>query len=278
MKSFLNSDFPWTRVVILLCLVTFLSGCGGSWNPFKKDDELAEAKTVKSLEVPPDLVKPETNQQFLPPEQQAGAVQEAVSQAQLQTKISGRVAPRWQGVQRMRDGQQYWLVVNASPEQVWPLIGKFLKGRDYSIAQNEPAIGILQTEWMESNDAGVGLRESLRVRVEPHRESGRTEVFLRVKSSEMGASGQWQHAIADDERSIEMLNRLARHLGANKIDDTLPTAPAKTEATTSAVTADSVKAEIAAEKEAEKQETEDRWKRIEKDCAFCPTTSSRVPK
>lgn len=296
MKFSLKHDFPWTRFVIVLSLFTFLSGCGGSWNPFKKDDEPEEVKTVKSLEVPPDLAKPETNQQFLPPgQQQAGAVVQAVSEAQLQAKISGRVAPRWQGVQRMRDGQQNWLLVNASPEQVWPLINKFVKGRGYSIAQNEPAIGIMETAWVETSDADVSLRENLRVRVEPHREAGRTEVFVNIKSSEKTADGQWRRGVSDDERSVEMLNRLAQYLGANKIDDTpqampataatvAPAArPAVAPAAASGMTAKEivadVKAEIEAEEEAERQQSEETWKEIEKKCPGCPPIGqTRVPK
>lgn len=275
MKSSHSSYFPWLQIFTVMLLVSFLAACGGgSWNPFKKDDEeMAAAETVKPLDVPPDLVKPETNEHYLPPEQQAGAVQAVAAQARLQQQLNGRVAPRWQGVQRMRDGRQSWLLVNATPEQVWPLVGKFLKGRAYSVSRSEPAIGIMETQWrvMDEADGGVQLREQLRVRVESYREPGRSEVFLSAKISEQGAgNGQWSRGLGDDERSVEMLNRLAKYLGASKIDDSVPEPVVANQQAAKGVTAEDVRKEIAEQDAAEKQRIKNKWEEIEDNCVVCP--------
>lgn len=220
MKFSIFRTAAWPHLVVALTL-GFLSGCSSL--PFglgddEEEKQVATQKSLPALEVPPDLNKPETSTTYLPPEQRAGAVQKAESRTHRQAQLSGRVAPRWQGVQRLRDGQQNWLLVNATPEQVWPLISKFLKERGYSIARNEPAIGIMETGWKALDDAGNdSLRERLQVRVEPHLEPGRTEVFLSQKNTSQLAS--------DSERAIEMLNRLAQFMGGNIIDDTPPESP-----------------------------------------------------
>lgn len=265
MKSFPMSHTPRPVLVLVLSSLLLLPACSSmsKLNPFSKDEKTAKTDTVKPLEVPPDLAKPESDPHYLPPEQQAGAVQQVVAQSQIQSQLSGRVAPRWQGVTRMRDGELNWLLVNATPEQTWPLASNFLKQQGYSIARSEPAIGIMETAWKSLADEGLAnLRAQVRVRVESYREPGRSEVFLSFKTSEAGAEAA--NGAADNDRAIEMLNRLAQYLGASKIDDSAPATKA------SAAPAQPVAAEAESETVDEKQKVKDRWEGIEKDCAICP--------
>jgi outer membrane protein assembly factor BamC len=200
-------------------------------------------------------------------------VTQAASQAQTQAQLSGRVAPRWQGVTRLHEGGQHWLLVNATPEQVWPLVGNFLKERGYGIAQSEPAIGLMESEWKVLTAPGngaLGLREQVRLRVESYREPGRTEVFLNLKLSEAAANGPWSRGAADEERGVELLNRLAQYLGASKIDDSVPETPV---AAAPAKPADDEKPNrflLGPTTEEEKAEIKERWERIEETCAICP--------
>jgi outer membrane protein assembly factor BamC len=146
--------------------------------------------------------------------------------------------PQGKGVQRLRDGQHRWLLVSAEPEQVWPLARKFLEMRGYRVSRDEPAVGVMETDWKnvfdiadaEKESDGIPTwRERLRLRLEPGQESNRTEVYLTQYRSERvtGTDGskQWQLRALDGDRAIEMLNRFARYLTAENVEDAISLAP-----------------------------------------------------
>ena len=224
--------------------VLLLSGC--SW--FSSDkEELDAAETLSPLEIPPDLVRPYTADKLVSPAptkspQKKQKAADCRCDDRLPS-IGERVLPQGKGVQRLRDGQHRWLLVAAEPEQVWPLARKFLEMRGYRISRNEPSIGLLETGWknifdiLGENDGANGkdtnsiptMRERLRLRFEPGQQSERTEVYLtqyrseRVESTNSGE--QWVLRQSDDERAIEMLNRFARYLTAENVEDAVPLAP-----------------------------------------------------
>jgi outer membrane protein assembly factor BamC len=138
----------------------------------------------------------------------------------------------------MREGQRRWLVVEAEPEQVWPLVRKFVTMRGYRVQTDEPAIGLLETDWKplvvaeqsdeeQATDAG-NWRERLRIRIEPAELPGRTEIYLTQRNSQRGEDEDdesWQLRPADDDRAVEMLNRLARFLAAEDVSDAVALQP-----------------------------------------------------
>jgi outer membrane protein assembly factor BamC len=214
-----------------------LGGC--SW--FANDDEQVAAKVLPPLEVPPDLVTPQGDPSLVPP------VLPEVSSAPRQSsepprvaesslpRLGERVLPPGKGVQRMREGQRRWLLVAAEPEQVWPLAQKFLTQRGYRISHDEPAVGLLETAWKARFSEGeknlqANERESLRLRIEPAEKPGNSEIFLSQRSSrrlpaEDDAEPTWQLQPPDEDRAAEMLNRLARYLAAEDVEEAVPLKP-----------------------------------------------------
>ena len=224
--------------------VLLLSGC--SWFSSDKDG-LEGAETLSPLEVPPDLVRPYADDKLVSPVP-TSSLQKDQKTADCRCderppSIGERVLPQGKGVQRLRDGQHRWLLVSAEPEQVWPLAQKFLEMRGYRIHRNEPSVGLMETDWKNvfditgDNDGSSGKdtnsiptnRERLRLRLEPGKQSERTEVYLtqyrseRVESEKSGE--QWVLRQSDGERAIEMLNRFARYLTAENVEDAVPLAP-----------------------------------------------------
>jgi outer membrane protein assembly factor BamC len=134
----------------------------------------------------------------------------------------------------MRDGRHRWLEVAVEPEQVWPLVHKFLSARGYRIARDEPAIGLLETDWKDrftdtQSDGAPTWRERLRARIEPAIRPGSAEIYLSQQSSEhvtgTESDSPWQLRSPDEERAIEMLNRLARFLAAEEVQDAVALDP-----------------------------------------------------
>ncbi|NOX76164.1 MAG: outer membrane protein assembly factor BamC [Gammaproteobacteria bacterium] len=212
-------------------LVVSLSGC--SW--FSSDTATnAEAPVLPSLEIPPDLVHPQGDPSLVRPElpsvdlaaASAGSATTACQCSEL-PRIGDRVLPEGKGVQRVREGQKRWLRVSVEPEQAWPLVRKFLEIRGYRIMGDEPAVGLLETDWKPRADDGDGAsanwRERLRIRVEPAEQAGFTELYFSQSNSERVVSEQgeeqWQLRAPDQDRAVEMLDRLARFLTAENVQD-----------------------------------------------------------
>jgi outer membrane protein assembly factor BamC len=139
------------------------------------------------------------------------------------------------------------LLVSAEPEQVWPLARKFLEMRGYRVSRDEPAIGVMETDWkmlFENADSdsketnGIPTeRERLRLRLEPGQQSERTEVYITQFRSEhvtnvdsiADKNKQWKLSAPDEGRAIEMLNRFARFLTAENVEDAVPLTPVVSE-------------------------------------------------
>ncbi len=240
MSKFLKND--WLRSFLVVNIVVLLAGC--SW--FSNEKEPGAATVLPPLEVPPDLVRPYGDDKLVSlvsPAPTASPQQAADCRCDDRPpSIGERVLPQGKGVQRLRDGQHRWLMVSAEPEQVWPLARKFLEMRGYRVSRDEPAVGIMETDWKnvfdiagDSADAekesdGIPTwRERLRLRLEPGKQSERTEVYLTQYRSERVASTdgneQWKLRAPDGERAIEMLNRFARFLTAENVDDAISLTP-----------------------------------------------------
>jgi len=61
------------------------------------------------------------------------------------------VAPVVVGAQIMRDGDQRWLVVEASPELVYTTIKDLWTSLGYKITTDDPRFGVLETDWSETH-------------------------------------------------------------------------------------------------------------------------------
>lgn len=198
------------RGLTLVMLMSALAGCSLFGD---KEDPTAQAESLPPLEVPPDLITPAANSRYLTPPagKPAGPVATAGGVASPATSPLA--------VELMRDGEARWLQVSALPEQLWPGIKSFVTERGFTIAQDEPALGFVETQWRDRSETeGLvlpGTRDGLRIRVEPAPVAGHSEIHLTLKSSRQ-VNGQWVMVDEDNrEREIEMLNRLAVSLGGS---------------------------------------------------------------
>ncbi|HEY5701653.1 MAG TPA: outer membrane protein assembly factor BamC, partial [Gammaproteobacteria bacterium] len=146
-----------------------------------------------------------------------------------------------------RSGDKRWLVVSATPAQVWPRIREFWIEQGFLINQEDPSIGIMETDWAEQraefkagfiknilnklNEAlyGAATRDKFRTRLERGAEPGTTEIFVSHRGAEEVSTGKvtraqddtasrdesrvWQPRPADPELEAEMLNRMLVSFG-----------------------------------------------------------------
>ena len=190
----------------VLAVVLMLNGCGAADKiaPGRKVD-YKKSDTTEALEVPPDLSSTTINE--------APAMVESISSTRYQDADStigkDAVLPVADtGSLRVeRDGDQQWLIIRATPSDVWPRVREFWMKEGFLLKLEDPRVGIMETGWAENradipqgpirNTLGKVLdvaysaatRDQYRVRLEAGAETGTTELFLTHRGVEEVVTG-----------------------------------------------------------------------------------------
>lgn len=146
---------PALATAITSALVVSLSGCG-MINSVLEQDKLDYRGTKKQpkLEVPPDLTQLEKDNRYAIPEGRGSATastfgQRAAAPA-MQGEAVGQVGPvSVDGMRVERAGNQRWLVVNRTPEQLWPELKRFWADNGFDLVTESLQTGTMETEWLE---------------------------------------------------------------------------------------------------------------------------------
>lgn len=231
--------------VLPLTLLALLGGCSSTSFLEGKKIDYKSAGKVPPLEVPPDLTAPSSDSKFVVPDvnPQGSATYSAYSRERAgQPQATGSsLLPSPDKVSVERSGNQRWLVVRATPEQVWPTVKEFWQELGFIIKTETPESGVMETDWAEDrakipqdmirNTLGKvidGLystaeRDKFRTRLERGAESGVTEIYIShrgmVEVIEGGDGGNrtvWQPRPADAGLEAEMLRRLMVRFGVDE--------------------------------------------------------------
>lgn len=221
-----------------------VSGCTmfGLFGANKNTDYRTQGGKIAALEVPPDLTSPTVDDRFVIPDGKATTYSQYSQRGTGSTASvpgSGTVVGllKIDNARVERAGEQRWLVVNATPEKVWPALKEFWADAGYVLNRENATIGIMETDWHEDrtrisqdiirNTLGRFLdglwssntRDKFRVRVEPGLEAGTTDIFLSHRGLEEiytnldKTSTGWQPRAPDRDLEAETLNRMMAKFG-----------------------------------------------------------------
>ncbi len=221
-----------------------LVGCGTMGLNNKRIDYRAGAVQVPSLEVPPDLTSPETDDRYkvAGPEGESVATYSAYNKGEAApaARSAAAVLPVVKGVSLEKNGAQRWLKVSDKAENVWPVVKAFLQETGLTIHSEDQAAGIIETDWAENRakieqDAvrsvigkvfdsmySSGERDQYRIRLERTKDGAGTEIYVTHKGKEevLDAdknSSKWQSRPNDPELEAELLQRLMVRFGGNPV-------------------------------------------------------------
>jgi outer membrane protein assembly factor BamC len=215
-------------------LAAFLTGCG-SVIPDSKVDYKTQGETKGAkLDVPPDLSQIGRESRYAMP----GVGVSANDFNKSRTAQRGNVVSNAIGDVRLeRLGTDRWLVVGRSADQIYPIVRDFWKENGFLYTQENPVLGLLETEWAENRaklpqDAlrrtlgklldgmySTGERDRYRTQLEPLTEQS-TEIrishrgMVEVYSGVVKDSIVWQARPSDPGLENEFLRRLMLKLGA----------------------------------------------------------------
>lgn len=231
---------PLSRTLLVTALSGVLMACSTSSSiiPDRRPD-YRQSRSISTLEVPPDLSAASLSDTLEAPGGGATRLSDFDYQSPMVTgsgaaSTAGVLTPV-QGVDLVRRDDRAWLEVDASPARVWTELRRFFVANGIELAREEPALGILETEWLENRaDIADGpvrqvlstfldflysapTRDKFRIRLEDV--AGGTEVFLTHYGLQEVGRGRdnetvvWEVRPRDPELEVEMLRRLMIHLG-----------------------------------------------------------------
>jgi len=116
-----------------------------------------------------------------------------------------------EGVIVQRFGERRWILIGATPGQVWPRLRDFWSTAQLSVAIENPVQGIMETDWLEAEGREP---EKYRVRIEPGLHAGNSEIYVvQISQSELGgAANQDIETSHDSERENTMLSAISLYL------------------------------------------------------------------
>jgi outer membrane protein assembly factor BamC len=228
---------PACATVATALLACGLGGCttvSDSFTSSKIDYRSSASTPAPTLQVPPDLTQLSNDPRYQPPV--GGAVSANAMQAAEANPQTATTTPRaGDDVRVERSGNQRWLVVRQTPDQVWSTLRTFWQDNGFTLTTDTPQVGVMETDWTENraklpNDIisrtvgkvfdklrDTGERDRYRTRVE--RNGPVTEIYISHRGVEqigsverMGESLRWQSRPSDPGLEAEMLARLMLRL------------------------------------------------------------------
>jgi outer membrane protein assembly factor BamC len=217
----------------LLALVTSLAAC--SVMEGDKIDYKSAGK-APTLEVPPDLTQLSRENRYAVP---GGAVTASGYQTGVANAPNQPAAVSSVGDVRIeRAGNQRWLVVGRSADQLWEPVRDFWQENGFLLTTDQRNLGILETDWAENRaklpqdiirgtlgkliESVYSTGELDRFRTRLERSPNGTEIYVSHRGMvEVYATTQkdqtvWQPRPSDPELEAEFLRRLMVKLGVSQ--------------------------------------------------------------
>jgi outer membrane protein assembly factor BamC len=200
----------------------------------ERDIKYYSDKTVTSLEIPPDLTKPNFQKAFRLSKYVSNIKEDVIDFSgkeivdKKNNKIKGSKGNKANkneilkipfNVIVKREGERRWLVVDEKADVAWDLATNFLKSYGFAIKRSNKKIGLIETDFLENHpeipDQSLGAIRSMlktaistqyvlpimdkyRIRIEPTQDLKKTAIYLSLVSMEEVLT----KAGRDDENTI----------------------------------------------------------------------------
>ncbi|MDB5919581.1 MAG: hypothetical protein JWR40_3815 [Massilia sp.] len=241
-----------TRGLVLSALMASLAGCGMLSSVMESDKlDYRSAKKAAPLDVPPDLTQLQRDNRYAVPDGRGVATASGQQQARgaapaLAASGDPVLAAGNAAVKVERNGNQRWLVVKQTPEQLWPQLKEFWHDSGFTIETESPTTGVMETNWAENRSKipqdiirstigkvfesaySTGERDKYRTRLE-RAADGSTEIYISHRGAEEVLTGsqkettQWTVRPNDPGLEAQFLAKLvARLTGAPDVKAAAP--------------------------------------------------------
>ncbi len=231
MNLFFKSNFSRLLTVALAA-----SLCACSSLQTDRIDYKSSGK-APSLDIPPDLTQLARDSRYVVPGTSVTA--SSYKAGQPVAGVSNTAALAMGDTRIERSGNQRWLVVSRTAEQLWEPVRDFWQENGFLLALDQAPLGIMETDWAENRAKlpqdvvrsvlgkvfdglySTGERDKFRTRLERNAAGG-TEIYISHRGMvEVYGNAEkdktvWQPRPVDPELETEFLRRLMVRLGVSQ--------------------------------------------------------------
>lgn len=203
------------KKLISICLLLSLGACGylgGETGLFRdRRGDYATAQVLPAMNIPEELDSYTIDQLYVIPEQLFVA-SEVLDATPMPKPID---ANRREGVIIQALGDRRWIVLDANPAQVWPLIRDYWGQLEVILDYENASAGIMETSWLEI-DSDPETRHKYRVTIEPGLHSGYSEIYVLhtqgSRSEPTPTETSWPEASSSEDMERQILDTVSQYL------------------------------------------------------------------
>jgi outer membrane protein assembly factor BamC len=234
------------RTLALTAIAFSLAACTTVFESDKVDYKAS--KKAPPLDVPPDLTQLQKDNRYAVPDGRGVATASGFQQQRGAAPAVAAASGEQIGqvptdtIRIERNGNQRWLVVKETPEQLWPQLLEFWHNSGFTVETESPQTGIMETNWAENRAKipqdfirrtigkvfdsaySTGERDKFRTRLE-RRPDGSTEIYISHRGAEEVLTGPQKETVTwtarpnDPELEAEFLSRLMAQLTGTKVKE-----------------------------------------------------------
>lgn len=223
---------------LFLTFLLLLSACGslrlGQLERPRYDYQ--QAKSVNSLEIPPDLTAPDTSVALRVPSAETTVRAKDLASATPGVQKVSRVLLSPEKLRLVSSGEVVYIQTPDAPAMLWPKLRAFWPEQGLSLRQDRPELGFMETEWVENRATlpkskipffarfldtvySTNTLDKFRLRLEQDAE-GNTLIYIRHQGLEEVSRGDsggfiWQPRPSDPNLEAAVLRQLLLYLGAS---------------------------------------------------------------
>ncbi len=197
------------------------------------------SEITPTLEIPPDLTQVSAESNLNIPGSKVGLPENKgryVETGNLNVEV--RTLPKVKGLSIEGLGDSHWLKVSDKAEVIYPLLRTFWAEQGFTLQKDEPAVGVMETEWLSAKSGsgsfiasilesmkGAEFKDQYQTRIE-RADDNSSLVFLAHRGQELfiqdptknslmhsNRNSGWQMVPSDPTKEYEMLSRLMLFLG-----------------------------------------------------------------
>jgi len=227
-----------SKFAAVCLIVSTLAACSSSNSA--KDINYRHSEITPTLEIPPDLISRTSKSNLALPGSGIGTAENTGRYVETgNLNIEPRTLPLIENIKIEGQGDLHWLTVFETAENVYPHIRNFWLEQGFELLLDEPAVGIMETEWSSNRSGsdsffasilesmrGADSKDQYKTRLERSADDESTRVYIAHRAQELmieeekisvlhqsDRSRGWQFIPADPAREYEMLSRLMISLG-----------------------------------------------------------------
>ena len=201
--------------ILLVLLSLNLNACGflfGDAGIFRdRGGNYNEALILPPMEIPDELDSYTLDPLYVIPEQFALNLED-LDGVPMPNPIETK---RREGVIIQNLADRRWVVLDATPGQVWPLVRDYWTELQVILDYENPSSGIMETAWLEvEND--LLTRHKYRITIEPGLHSGYSEIYVRhfenLRSDRIPLIINWPEESSSPDLERQIIDSISQYL------------------------------------------------------------------